>query len=174
MTISSTGVDRNGTLQVHIVVDGETPEFTSQDDIQVLNHKESFIQIGRGKLYGYTSKMILVNNQALPVAWNATINYQNERRMPYLVQSVSNEPFQMDYHVGEQAIRYGLRVYVSKGEERRDRKGNLFPKNSDSTILHAKSVCSTQKIAPDHRRANELRPEGRCSQPSMKKLKKVV
>ncbi|XP_071821894.1 hemicentin-1-like isoform X3 [Apostichopus japonicus] len=115
MTISSTGVDRNGTLQVHIVVDGETPEFTSQDDIQVLNHKESFIQIGRGKLYGYTSKMILVNNQALPVAWNATINYQNERRMPYLVQSVSNEPFQMDYHVGEQAIRYGLRVYVSKG-----------------------------------------------------------
>ena len=71
-------------------------------------------------IYGYSSRILVVDGHRLPYAVNQTITYGSEgrRRMPYLVQRLRADDVSAQRSVADDALHYNLTTSISKGKRR--------------------------------------------------------
>ena len=69
-----------------------------------------------GSIYASSSRMISVDGQRVPTAWNSSISYYNDKTMPYLVQKLSARDLEINFDIGKDVMQYQLSAHIEKGE----------------------------------------------------------
>ncbi|KAF3821003.1 hypothetical protein GH733_011156 [Mirounga leonina] len=117
MTQEARGLDPNGLLLLDVVISGVVPESLADADLQVQDFKESYVQIGPGRLFVGSTQPFLQDSLPMFLRCNHSIQYNAAQGLqPQLVQHLRASAISSAFDPKAEALHFQLTTALQAEE----------------------------------------------------------